>query len=102
MKSVNEFYQELIVSGVWNGPTENLKRNCSKCYGKRHVGKYTRSFDIVTDKDGNQFKSPLRDHYSPCACIKSKINNMIEEEKKKAIVAIGDSNLKDLEDESSS
>ena len=79
MKSLGDAHDSLIKTGKWEGNVKLLKKNCEKCYDRRHVG-----FNTTTQQ------------YIPCKCLRNKLEAIQEFEKKTMIMAIGSDQLKDI------
>lgn len=98
MNKIDHELSVLLASGVWIGSDKYLKKNCSKCYNRRHVGKYLIWYQKQIGKDGNIITNTGNNQYVLCNCIKKAIPKMYEDEEKNKISIIGEESLKILEE----
>ena len=94
---INDYVNKLLMDGVWEGPDKDI-RNCDKCYNRRHLGKYLLWSERVKTTDGRYVMQHGRDEYQLCKCIKKALPKMIEEEKKRTIIAIDNKSIDKLDD----
>lgn len=92
-----EALTELKTTGKWKLESKLIKKNCSKCYNLRYIGRHIIKIDTVKNSEGRNVRDYTYGEFEPCKCIINKQKEIETFEKKNGIVAIGLNDLKEAE-----